>query len=91
LPIEFPSTDEQREIVRHIETAFGLIDRLASDATKASRLIDNLDQAILSKASRGELVPQDPSDEPANVLLERIRAERDATRSVRRRNVKAAR
>ena len=37
---------------------------------------DQLDQSILAKAFRGELVPQDPSDEPASVLLERIRAQR---------------
>ena len=54
------------------------IDRLASEATSARKLIDHLDEAILAKAFRGELVPQDPSEEPASVLLERIRAERDA-------------
>jgi type I restriction enzyme S subunit len=40
--------------------------------------LDRLDQAILAKAFRGELVPQDPNDEPASVLLERIRASRAA-------------
>lgn len=38
--------------------------------------IGQLEQSILAKAFRGELVPQDPSDEPASVLLERIQAER---------------
>ncbi|MCJ2084737.1 hypothetical protein MKK88_01845 [Methylobacterium sp. E-005] len=52
------------------------IERLASEATSASKLIDRLDQAILSKTFRGELVPQDPNDEPASVLLERIKAKR---------------
>jgi type I restriction enzyme S subunit len=72
-----PCVDEQHEIVRRIEIAFAWIDRLASEATSARKLIDHLDQAVLAKAFRGELVPQDPNDEPASVLLERIRAERE--------------
>ena len=39
-------------------------------------IVERLDQAILAKAFRGELVPQDPNDEPASVLLDRVRAER---------------
>ena len=74
--IPAPSLDEQTEIVRCIETAFSWIERLASDAKSARKLVDHLDQAVLAKAFRGELVPQDPNDEPASVLLERIRAER---------------
>lgn len=77
--------DEQTEIVRRIERALTWIDRLAAEATSARKLIDRLDQAVLSKAFRGELVPQDPDDEPASVLLERIRAERSATPKVKRR------
>lgn len=76
--------DEQTEIVRRIESAFSWIDRLASEATSARRLIDHLDQAVLNKAFRGELVPQDPADEPASVLLERIRTERNATPKAKR-------
>jgi type I restriction enzyme S subunit len=67
--------EEQQEIVHRVRAAFSWIDRLAAEATSARKLIDYLDQAILSKAFRGELVPQDPNDEPASVLLERIRAE----------------
>jgi len=79
--IPLPSREEQHEIVRRIEYAFTWINRLASEATSPRKLIDHLDQAVLAKAFRGELVPQDPSDEPASVLLERIRAERAATPS----------
>lgn len=89
LPIEFPPVDQQREIVRRIETAFAWIDRLASEATSARKLIDHLGQAVLAKAFSGELVPQDPNDEPASVLLERIRDKR-ATAPVKAKAIKAA-
>lgn len=75
---------EQAEIVRRVEAAFSWIDRLASEAMSARKLIDHLDQAILSKAFRGELVPQDPDDEPASVLLERIKAEQAGATPARR-------
>lgn len=69
---------EQREIVRRVDGALTWIDRLAAEAASARGLVDRLDQAVLAKAFRGELVPQDPADEPASVLLDRIRAERAA-------------
>jgi type I restriction enzyme, S subunit len=61
---------ERSEIVRRGRAALAWIDRLASEATSARKLIDHLDQAVLAKAFRGELVPQDPKDEPASVLLD---------------------
>jgi len=73
--VPVPPPEEQREVVRRIDSAFAEIDRLVAEAAAARRLLDHLDQAILVKAFRGELVPQDPADEPASVLLERIRAE----------------
>ncbi|WP_287361550.1 hypothetical protein [Mesorhizobium sp.] len=60
------------------------INRLASEATSARKLIDRLDQAVLAKAFRGELVPQDPNDEPASVLLERIKTGRGAAPKAKR-------
>lgn len=75
-PCPLPPHDEQQEIARRIDEAIAEIDRLAADAAAARRLLDRLDQAILAKAFRGELVPQDPSDEPASALLDRIRVER---------------
>lgn len=69
---------EQHEIVRRIESSFARIDRLAAQAKRALELVGKLDEAILAKAFRGELVPQDENDEPAEKLLERIRAERAA-------------
>jgi len=48
--------------------------------------LSSIEQAALAKAFRGELVPQDPTDEPATVLLERIRAARAAEPAAPRRN-----
>lgn len=76
--IELPPLEEQAEIVRRIESAFGWLDRVAADHGAAARLLPKLDAAILTKAFRGELVPQDPNDEPAAKLLERIKREREA-------------
>lgn len=76
--------DVQREIVRRIESAFDKINRLAIEAKRALELVGRLDEAILAKAFRGELVPQDENDEPAERLLARIRAERDAEPKVKR-------
>lgn len=76
-PFPLPPLSEQAEIVRRIESAFGWIDRMAADHAAAARLVPKLDAAILAKAFQGKLVPQDPNDEPAAKLLERIKAERE--------------
>ena len=78
--VEFPlpSPDEQAEIVRRAQDLFTLADQLEARLTTARKVVDRLTPALLARAFRGELVPQDPSDEPASVLLERIRAARQA-------------
>lgn len=78
LKIKLPPVEEQEEIVRRVEALFALSDRLEARYSAALASFDRLTPAILAKAFRGELVPQDPNDEPASVLLERIRAERGA-------------
>lgn len=83
-PFKLPSLDEQREIVRRIETAFAKIDRLAAEAAKALKLLGHLESRILAKAFAGDLVPQDPTDEPAETLLARIREARAAAPKSRR-------
>lgn len=79
-----PETDEQAEIVRRIEAAMDWLNVVASERDKAAQLLDHLDQGLLAKAFRGELVPQEPDDEPAEMLLERIRAARAAQPKTRR-------
>lgn len=68
---------EQQEIASRVETLFKIADRIEQRYQKAKNYVDQLTQSILAKAFRGELVPQDPNDEPASVLLERIRTERE--------------
>ena len=74
--IELPSLAEQQEVVRRVEALFKLTDQIEARYNKANAFVDKLTQSILAKAFRGELVPQDPNDEPASVLLERIREQR---------------
>jgi len=83
--IPLPKIETQHTIVQAIEAAFACIDRLASEAVKARKLVDHLEHTILDKAVQGELLPQDPTDEPASVLLARIGAGREVAPTVRRR------
>jgi type I restriction enzyme S subunit len=76
--IALPPVEEQREIVSRLMTALARADRVEAEAARARALLDRLEAAILAKAFRGELVPQDPGDESASVLLDRIRAQRAA-------------
>ena len=73
-----PPLPEQQEIIRRAQGLFTLADQLEARLNAARKVVDRLTPALLAKAFRGELVPQDPSDEPASVLLERIRAARQA-------------
>jgi type I restriction enzyme S subunit len=76
LPIPLPPLSEQHAIVNRIETLFHRTSEVEERVATATAHADRLTQSILAKAFRGELVPQDPDDEPASVLLERIRKER---------------
>jgi type I restriction enzyme S subunit len=77
IPLPLPPLGEQNEIVKRIEQLFVFADKLEARYTKAKTMIDKLPQSILAKAFRGELVPQNPNDEPASVLLERIKKEKE--------------
>ncbi|HRJ51578.1 MAG TPA: restriction endonuclease subunit S [Candidatus Thiothrix moscowensis] len=76
LLINLPEMEEQAEIVRRVESLFAMADTVERQYQAAKARLDKLTQAILAKAFRGELVPQDPDDEPASVLLQRIQTER---------------
>ncbi|WP_200629479.1 restriction endonuclease subunit S [Stutzerimonas balearica] len=84
IEISLPPVEEQTEIVRRVEQLFAFADQLEARVKAAQTRIDRLTQSILAKAFRGELVPQDPNDEPASVLLERIKAQRAAAPKAKR-------
>lgn len=79
LPI--PPLAEQDEILSRLDVALERVEAVAVQVEQAVCWQSDLDTSILAKAFRGELVPQDPNDEPASVLLERIRADRTSAES----------
>nr|WP_248280238.1 restriction endonuclease subunit S [Marinomonas sp. UCMA 3892] len=76
LAIPFAPFEEQTEIVRLVDQYFAFADTIEKQVQKAQQRVDKLTQSILAKAFRGELVPQNPDDEPADELLNRIAAAR---------------
>jgi type I restriction enzyme S subunit len=93
LEISLPPIIEQQEIVRRVDALFGLADQIEARYAKAKAHVDKIEQSILAKAFRGELVPQDPKDESAELHLERIRAKRmtEATGAKKRRRPESTR
>lgn len=89
LTIALPPLTEQAEIVRRVETLFAFADRLETRLQTAQTATERLTPAMLAKAFRGELVPQDPNDEPASELLRRLQQEAPST-STRRGRKSAA-
>ena len=74
--LAIPPLGEQKEIVWHVDKLFSLADKLETHYQKARARVGKLSQSVLAKAFRGELVPQDPNDEPAEKLIERIMEEK---------------
>lgn len=77
LKVSIPPTNEQIEIVQRVESLFAMADTVEKQYSEAKKRINRLTQSLLAKAFRGELVPQDPNDEPASELLKRIQTERE--------------
>lgn len=75
-PIPLPSPEEQTEISLRVLALLGYADRLEARLQAAQAATERLTPALLAKAFRGELVPQDPNDEPASELLKRLAAQR---------------
>lgn len=77
IPLPLPSLKEQKAIVKKVEKLFAFADKIEARYIATKTMLDKLPQSILAKAFRGELVPQDRKDEPASVLLERIKKEKE--------------
>ena len=85
MPFPLPPLAEQQRIVAEVERHMSVIQAAEAVVEANLKRAERLRQAILKRAFEGKLVPQDPSDEPASALLERIRGERaQATDAVKR-------
>ena len=76
ISISLPPLAEQKRIVEQIEMRLSVADEMEKAVEQSLKRAERLRQSILKRAFEGRLVPQDPSDEPASVLLECIKAEK---------------
>jgi type I restriction enzyme, S subunit len=88
--IPLPPLEEQEQIVSQIEQGFSLIENTQNIVNSTLQALQTMKMSVLKQAFEGKLVPQDPNDEPAQILLEKIKATKDAqpTKKRRTKNVK---
>jgi type I restriction enzyme S subunit len=72
-PVALPPAAEQSKVIALLEDRLGQVSSISSSAAGVGGALSVLERTMLAKAFRGELVPQDPSDEPAEATLERLR------------------
>lgn len=78
LPYPLCSKSEQEQILLELDSKFSMINQMENIIAESTQKSEALRQSILKKAFSGQLVPQDPNDEPASALLARIKAEKAA-------------
>ena len=77
--VPFPiNIKEQKQIVSQIEQGFSLIENSQRIVNSTLQTLETMRMSVLKQAFEGKLVPQDPNDEPAEILLEQIKKEREA-------------
>jgi type I restriction enzyme, S subunit len=82
-----PSLDEQEKIIGHMEMAEARIQNSQNTVNSTLQKLQTMKMSVLKKAFEGKLVPQDPNDEPASVLLERIKSTKES-QSTKQRGMK---
>lgn len=85
LPVPVPPREDQRTLFEHIDDQLSIVRRTVATVRKSAARASHLRQALLAEAFAGRLVRQDPEDESASVLLDRIKAERGKAESARHR------
>lgn len=89
IPLNIPANiEEQDQIVQEIESRLSVCDKIEESIVQGLQQAEALRQSILKKVFEGKLVPQDPNDEPASVLLERIKAERGKNAQPEKKSIK---
>ena len=88
LSFPLPPLEEQKQIVEILEQQFSIIDELEKTIEINLKKAERLRQSILKKAFRGKLIPQDSSDKPAHLLLERIKAQKEREKNDKRKSKK---
>jgi type I restriction enzyme S subunit len=83
-----PGVKEQDEIIARVEYIFTFAEALDAKLTSARKIVDRLTPALLAKAFRGELVTQDPNDQPASELLAKLKAQQSNAAASRPKRLK---
>lgn len=91
MPVPLPAPSEQHRIIAEVERRLSITQQAEATVETSLKRVEQLRQSILKQAFSGQLVPQDPNDEPASALLERIKAERAAAEAVSSRKKKTRR
>ncbi len=85
LEVCYPVENKIQElVVAEIESRLSVCDKIEESIEQGLKQAEALRQSILKKAFEGKLVPQDPNDEPAHVLIQRIKSERAAAQPVKK-------